>query len=100
MRKILLIWLLLLLMGAAGLGLGYVSAQGGAYDLHWYSVDGGGAKSTNNSYAVNGSIGQPDAGNLSNGAYALQGGFWEAPGASANYYHLYLPLAVKEVAGP
>ncbi len=52
-----------------------------------YTIDGGGGTSTNTQYAVSGTIGQPDAGTLAGGQYALQGGFWsivvavQTPGA-------------------
>ena len=84
MRTRILIRLLLLLMVAAALAWGgrrFVSAGSGAYDLSWHSVDGGGGKSTNGGYAVQGSIGQPDAGlTMSGGSYGLRGGFWAGGG--------------------
>jgi hypothetical protein len=45
-------------------------------DLSWFTLDGGGGTSTGVTYAVSGTIGQPDAGMLSAGNYTLQGGFW------------------------
>ena len=50
---------------------------GGSYDLTWSTIDGGGATfSTGGSYRVGGTVGQPDAGRLSAGTFALNGGFW------------------------
>src|SRR6476660_9303310 len=50
---------------------------GGGYDLSWSSVDGGGGTSSSGGiYALGGTIGQPDAGQLSGGTYSLTGGFW------------------------
>ena len=50
---------------------------GGSYDLSWSAIDGGGATfSTGSSYRVGSTIGQPEAGTLSAGAFALNGGFW------------------------
>jgi hypothetical protein len=46
------------------------------YAIDWYTIDGGGGTSTGGVYAVSGTIGQPDAGELSGGTYALQGGYW------------------------
>jgi hypothetical protein len=47
------------------------------YDVTWHTVDGGGVMwATGNGYKVGGTIGQPDAGKLSGGAYAVTGGFW------------------------
>ena len=48
-----------------------------SYNLDWFTIDGGGGTSTGGVYAVSGTIGQPDAGApLTNGPYALTGGFW------------------------
>ena len=61
------------------------SAQNFAID--WFTVDGGGGTSTGGVYTVSGTTGQPDAGQLSGGAYTLDGGFWgivaavQTPGA-------------------
>ena len=46
------------------------------FDLSWCSVDGGGGMSAGGNYALQGAIGQPDAGTLAGGGYALAGGFW------------------------
>jgi hypothetical protein len=52
-------------------------AQSGGYDISWWTVDGGGATfSTGGAYSLGGTIGQPDAGELSGGNYTLYGGFW------------------------
>lgn len=54
------------------------------YSIDWSTIDGGGDTSTGGSYALTGTIGQPDAGILSGGNYTLQGGFWPGlivPGA-------------------
>lgn len=83
---------------AAGLLMaGIALAQsGGGYDLSWSTVDGGGATfSTGGTYALGGTAGQPDAGLLSGGTYALQGGFWGGPAPAAAAYKVYLPLVVR-----
>lgn len=52
------------------------------YSVHWSTVDGGGGNSTGGVYAVTGTIGQPDAGpTMTNGQYAVAGGFWALPQA-------------------
>ncbi len=52
-------------------------AQFDGYDLSWWTVDGGGATfSTGGTYRLGGTIGQPNAGELSGGDYTLYGGFW------------------------
>jgi hypothetical protein len=56
--------------------------SGGAYDLTWHTNDGGGTTSaTGGAYSLGGTIGQPDAGSSSGGAYALIGGFWSIANA-------------------
>jgi hypothetical protein len=66
---------------------------GGGFEISWYTMDSGGATfSTGGSYSLGGTIGQVDAGTLSSGNYALNGGFW--PGASGQY-RVYLPLILK-----
>jgi hypothetical protein len=50
------------------------------FDLSWNTIDGGGGTSTGGSFALSGTIGQPDAGTMSGGIFSLQGGFWAAGG--------------------
>jgi hypothetical protein len=62
------------------------------YSIDWYKVAGGGGTSTGGTYAVSGTIGQPDAGGpMTGGNYSLTGGFWslisvaQTPGAPTLY---------------
>jgi hypothetical protein len=62
------------------------------YSIGWYKVAGGGGASTGGVYAVNGTIGQHDAGGpMTGGNYSLTGGFWalisvvQTPGAPTLY---------------
>jgi hypothetical protein len=72
---------------------GASTALSTGYSIEWYTIDGGGAmNSSNGSYSLSGTIGQPDAGALNGGSYTLNGGFW--PGTAANYA-VYLPLAMR-----
>jgi hypothetical protein len=51
-----------------------------AFAVPWFSIDGGGGTtSTGGVFSVTGTVGQPDAGRLSGGSFALVGGF-EAAG--------------------
>ena len=50
-------------------------AQTGALDVPWFSVDGGGGTSAGGDFTLDGTIGQPDAGRLEGGDFAVQGGF-------------------------
>ena len=53
------------------------SASAQTYSIDWYKIAGGGGTSTGGIYAVNGTIGQHDAGGpMSGGNYSLTGGFW------------------------
>lgn len=57
------------------------------FSINWFTIDGGGGASTNGTYRLTGTIGQPDAGTMSGGGFTLQGGFWgvvaavQTPGA-------------------
>jgi hypothetical protein len=88
--------LLLLVIAVALLGIVGVSALAG-YTLDWWTVDGGGTiSSTGGSYSMGGTIGQPDAGTSSGGAYTLNSGFWGGTeGVVPIAYHIYLPLVIR-----
>jgi hypothetical protein len=51
------------------------SSSLGQYELDWYTIDGGGGRSSGGSYELLGSIGQPDAAWSRGGDYELLGGF-------------------------
>ena len=57
------------------------------YAIDWWTVDGGGGTSTGGVYSVSGTIGQPEAAEMSGGAFTLVGGCWgvvaaiQTPGA-------------------
>lgn len=52
------------------------------FGISRFTIDGGGGtRSTGGSFAVGGTIGQPDAGRLSGSGFALNGGFWFGGGA-------------------
>lgn len=79
------------LVAAVVIGLALSTAvpgqSGGAYRIDKSTVDGGGGRSSQGNYALDGTIGQADAGpvpggEMSGGAFRLQGGYWpdtEAP---------------------
>jgi len=66
-----------------------LAAGAQSYSINWYTIDGGGGTSSNGTYSVTGTIGQPDASPtaMSGGNYAVIGGFWsyvaavQTPGA-------------------
>jgi hypothetical protein len=78
-------------------GVSLASAQTGEWDLIWSTIDGGGGTSLGGDrFALSGTIGQPDAGRMSGGVYALQGGLWSGtvdPGVGAS--SVYLPLILR-----
>ncbi len=82
----------LLILAATTVALARVAA---GYDLSWWTVDGGGGASRGGAYALDGTIGQPDAAGLSGGSYTLNSGYW---GGISHVYTLYLP-AVSRIGG-
>ena len=85
--------MLFLLCLVVGAGTPALAQSSGDYDLTWSTVDGGGwTFSTGGAYSLGGTAGQPDAGALTGGEYALVGGFWVG---GAVPYRLYLPLIVR-----
>ena len=79
--------LLILLLASA------VLAAPHAFDIPWWTVDGGGwTFSTGGAYSLGGTVGQPDAGALTGGEYTLNGGFW---GGVVVRYTNYLPLILR-----
>lgn len=68
---------LILALAAAGAG----AQSGGDYDLSWNTIDGGGARSQGPTFALSGTLGQPDAGGGEGGAFNLDGGFWAVSAA-------------------
>ena len=66
----------------AGLGLAVALPVLGQLAVGRHTVDGGGGRSQSGAYALQGTIGQPDAGGpMTNGQYAVRGGFWVLPQA-------------------
>jgi hypothetical protein len=57
-----------------------IALQSQPFSVNWHTIDGGGGTSTGGVYAVSGTIGQADAGpTMTNGQYAVTGGFWALP---------------------
>lgn len=58
------------------------------YEINWYTIDGGGGRSTGGPYTLTGTIGQPDAAYSKGGNYELLGGFWPGgPLCFVNFEH-------------
>src|SRR5690349_23718994 len=71
-----------LVLGLLLLAMAACPANAQSYSIDWHTIDGGGGTSTGGVYSVSGTIGQPDAGvTMTNGPYAITGGFWALPTA-------------------
>ncbi len=65
------------------------------FSISWWTVDGGGGTNQGGGYAVNGSIGQPDAGSpMSGGDYTVVGGFWGEAITPPSSNLVFLPLVL------
>lgn len=69
------------LLTIALLALGISTQAFSQYSITWNTVDGGGGTSTGGVYSISGTIGQPDASTqpMTNGQFAITGGFWALP---------------------
>mgnify|MGYP000963274143 CR=1 FL=1 len=56
------------------LGMHSIAAQ--EYEIPVSVISGGAGVSSGGIYSLRGTVGQPDAGRMSGGAFALEGGFW------------------------
>jgi hypothetical protein len=75
------VWIMLLMVLAG-------SSANGQYKLSWYTIDGGGGRSSGGSYSLMGTIGQPDAAYGRAGNFELLGGFWSGgPLCFVNFEH-------------
>lgn len=61
---------------AAGLAVLAAISASAQTNILWHTMDGGGGASTGGVYALEGTIGQPDAGSLTGGVVRVEGGFW------------------------
>ena len=69
-------------MVTIGLLLAVLTVDAQPFSIDWHTIDGGGGTSTGGVYSVSGTIGQADAGpTMTNGQYAVTGGFWALPTA-------------------
>jgi hypothetical protein len=49
------------------------------FTIDWWTADGGGGTSSGGNYVLSGTMAQPDAGAMSGGRYAIEGGYWNGP---------------------
>ena len=65
-----------------------VSTASAQYEISWYTIDGGGGRSSGGPYTLTGTIGQPDAAYSGGGDFELLGGFWTGgPLCFINFEH-------------
>ena len=73
-----------------------LAQSGGAYDLTWNTVDGGGYTfTTGQGYTLGGTAGQADAGRMTGGPYTLAGGFWPG-GVAEPPFRIFVPLVMRD----
>jgi len=66
----------------------FASVASGQYEISWYTIDGGGGRSSGGPYTLMGTIGQPDAAYSAGGHFELLGGFWPGgPLCFVNFEH-------------
>lgn len=68
------------------------AAPGESFELRWWTIDSGGRTASGGTYSLNGTIGQPDSGEMLGGSYRLVGGFWNSAISGPLLRNLYLPL--------
>jgi hypothetical protein len=70
------------LLGGLCAGLLALGVQAQPYAVDWAATGGGGGTSTGGAYAVSGTVGQADAGEMSGGSFTVTGGFWSVTAAA------------------
>lgn len=88
LRLLLALALGLIVLGSATA----MAGSGGPYTVSWWTIDGGGGTSAGGGYRLDGTAGQPDAGEMGGDGYRLVGGFW---GGGFVEYQIYLPVVLR-----
>ena len=90
MKRALLLLLLVIILITSAL----VMAAPNVITTSWSTIDGGGTvpELSGDAYTLQGTTGQADAGLLSNGRYALHGGYWNP---TMTTYTIYLPTILN-----
>jgi hypothetical protein len=74
----------------------FASSDVSDYSIQRWSIDGGGGTSGAGSYTLTGTIGQPDAGGqMTDGSYALSGGFFGIGGFIEELLKTFLPAVFR-----
>ncbi len=90
-RKIFLLVLLVCLISGPVI----LAAPDGGLAITWWTVDGGGGRSTGGPYVLTGTAGQPDVYTNDCGRYFLVGGFWTPPTGLTGICELFLPFITR-----
>ena len=53
-----------------------LAQSSGSLTLFWWTIDGGGGRLTSNTFTLDSTVAQPDAGMIAGGPYTLYSGFW------------------------
>ena len=90
-RRLILVGLVVVLLATP------TALAAGTYEVPWWTVNGGGGTSAGSTFAVSGTLGQPDAGpQLSGTQFSLAGGFWGQAGeVPILNFSIYLPLVSR-----
>jgi len=70
-------------------------AQTSVYDLAWRTMDSGGGHSSGGGLTLDGTIGQPDAGQITGGGLVLRGGFWSPRQPTSAGTSIFLPVILR-----
>ncbi|MEJ2354057.1 MAG: hypothetical protein P8Y03_30140 [Anaerolineales bacterium] len=90
MNRILIIFVVVILIAALAWA---ASAAPLSLSLKGWRINSGGGESTGGQFRLFSAIGQPEAGSMSGGSYALSGGFLGK--ASPPSMQIFLPILVK-----
>lgn len=93
-RRVMALLFLLLLVATAWAIAGATGNRADELSIRWWTADGGGGQSSGGGYSLRGTAGQPDAGRLSGGEFAIVGGFWTSP-AEQGINELFLPVVTR-----
>ena len=78
------------------IGMTIEAQTGGNFDLGWFTIDGGGTRSSGGDFALNGTTGQTDTGSLTGGSFSLAGGFWKGASTIPRSAEAYLPIVLND----
>lgn len=72
-----------LVLSALSLLVAVSGASAQSFSIDRFTVAGGGGTSTGGTFALNGTLGQPEAGWVGDSRYTIEGGFWSFPVANS-----------------